>query len=251
MVPLAAPATVSFHHSWSPHTPGHELLCLTSHKQARGLVSTTASVSRREWGGPRERAPRAVARDRPPTRLRAQRKCHHDGGRRGPPSRARSRDARRRSQPPDIARKAIDILHNAGLIAKKQSDETVREDHVRAGKEQAETDRFSELVGGAPTQVKAVLYALVLLTEQNDESEFSTSRVYDVYKQVRVELDLDELSERRVQELLKEQNFLNVICSDRTSRGRGGGVYATHRLLEDPDIVKRVLLRDDRLATKL
>ncbi|MWG33453.1 Cdc6/Cdc18 family protein [Halomarina oriensis] len=149
------------------------------------------------------------------------------------------------------ARKAIDILHNAGLIAKKQSDEMVREDHVRAGKEQAEADRFSELVGGAPTQVKAVLYALVLLTEQNDEAKFSTSRIYDVYSQVRVELNLDELSERRVQELLKEQNFLNVIRSDRTSRGRGGGVYATHRLLEDPDIVKRVLLRDDRLATEL
>jgi len=36
MVPLAAPDTVSFHHSWSAHAPDHELL--TNHSHRRSLA---------------------------------------------------------------------------------------------------------------------------------------------------------------------------------------------------------------------
>ncbi|MFC4358548.1 Cdc6/Cdc18 family protein [Halobium salinum] len=145
------------------------------------------------------------------------------------------------------ARKAIDILRNAGRIAKKENAEQVTEDHVRAGKEKAEADRFSELIQGAPTQAKAILYALTTLTDKNDRQEFTTKVIYSVYESVADELDMAVLSERRVQELLKEQDFLNVIQSERKGRGRGKGQIGKHRLLEDSAIVRKVLLRDSRL----
>lgn len=51
-----------------------------------------------------------------------------------------------------------------------------------------------------------------------------------------------------MQEILQEQDFLNVIDSEKEGRGRGRGVVAKHRLLEDSEIVKRVLYRDSRLS---
>ncbi|MFC4248828.1 Cdc6/Cdc18 family protein [Natribaculum luteum] len=146
------------------------------------------------------------------------------------------------------ARKAIDILRNAGRLAKKQNDSRVTESHVRDAKEKTEADRFSELIEGSPQQAKAILFALTLLTENSSSDEFPTKVIYNQYQQIVTRVGLDPLSERRVQEILQEQNFLNVIQSEREGRGRGKGAHAKHRLLEDPDIVKKVLLRDSRLS---
>ncbi len=146
------------------------------------------------------------------------------------------------------ARKAIDILRNAGRLAKKQNDAQVTEAHVRAAKEKTEADRFSELIEGSPQQAKAILYALTILSENSANEEFPTKIIYSQYKELARQLGLDALSERRVQEILQEQNFLNVIRSERKGRGRGRGAHAKHRLLEQPTIVKKVLLRDSRLA---
>ncbi|WP_134669851.1 Cdc6/Cdc18 family protein [Halorussus marinus] len=146
------------------------------------------------------------------------------------------------------ARKAIDILRNAGRIATKQDDPEVTESHVYAAKEKTEADRFAELIDGAPTQAKAILLALTVLTENRHQEQFPTQQIYRQYQSIASELDVDALSERRVQEILQEQDFLNVIDSETKGRGRGRGVHTMHRLLEDPDIVKKVLHRDDRIA---
>ncbi|WP_224338508.1 Cdc6/Cdc18 family protein [Haloprofundus halobius] len=144
------------------------------------------------------------------------------------------------------ARKAIDILRNAGRIATEEESTEVVVDHVRKAKERTEANRFNEIVAGTPVQGKAILLALAMLTLVADETEFSTKRVYDTYTTIVSEIGMDQLSERRVNEILQEQAFLNVINSTRTSRGRGRGVYSTHRLLEDADIVRKVITADDR-----
>lgn len=146
------------------------------------------------------------------------------------------------------ARKAIDILRNAGRIAIKEEADQVTEAHVRAAKEKTEVDRLAELIEGAPTQAKAILLALTLLTESNHQDQFATNTIYEQYQSIADELDLDELSERRVQEILQEQDFLNVIESETKGRGRGRGVVGKHRLLEDSSVVKKVLHRDSRIA---
>ena len=145
------------------------------------------------------------------------------------------------------ARKGIDILRNAGRIATKEDADTVVEDHVRAAKRKTEVDRFAEVVDGAPVQAKVILFALTSLTDARHEDQFTTKQIYDRYRGFAGELDLDTLSERRVQEILKEQNFLNVIQSDKKGLGRGEGVAAYHRLMEDSEIVREVLLRDSRI----
>lgn len=145
------------------------------------------------------------------------------------------------------ARKAIEILRHAGELAERQSSEEVREEHVRDAQEWAEIDRFEELLRGSTTQVKFILYALALLTEENEKSEFSTSRIYERYRVTAESLDAKILGEHRVYELLKEQAFLGVIESTRTGGGRGQGSYLEHRLVQDTGIVLKSVLRDSRL----
>lgn len=146
------------------------------------------------------------------------------------------------------ARKAIDILRNAGRIATKEDADHVTEAHVRAAKEKTEADRFAGLIEGAPTQAKAILLALTLLTERTRDEQFPTQEIYNQYQSIVAEIDMAQLSERRVQEILQEQDFLNVIESETKGRGRGRGVHTKHRLLEDPEIVKKVLKRDSRIS---
>lgn len=146
------------------------------------------------------------------------------------------------------ARKAIDILRNSGRIATDEDADQVTEQHVRAAKQKTEMDRFAELLDGQPTQAKAMLFALSILSENRDDSEFSTRQIYHQYESLVTELDMDFVSERRAQEILQEQDFLNVIQSERKGRGRGQGTHSTHRLLEKPNVVREVLLRDSRFS---
>jgi cell division control protein 6 len=146
------------------------------------------------------------------------------------------------------ARKAIEILRHAGELAERENVEAITEDHVRDAQEWAEIDRFEELLRGSTTQVKFILYSLALLTEENpDTDEFSTSRIYERYKETADKVDAKTLSEHRVYELLKEQAFLGVVESTRTGGGRGEGSYLEHRLVQNTGIVLKSVLRDSRL----
>ncbi len=144
------------------------------------------------------------------------------------------------------ARKAIEILRHAGELAERQGDGRITDDHVRDAQEWAEVDRFEELLRGSTTQVKFILYSLAVLTRENREGEFSTSRIYKQYATVCDDLNANVLSEHRVYELLKEQAFLGVVESTRTGGGRGQGSYLEHRLVQDTSVVLKSVLRDSR-----
>ncbi|WP_302084063.1 orc1/cdc6 family replication initiation protein [Salinibaculum rarum] len=145
------------------------------------------------------------------------------------------------------ARKALDILRNAGELAKHEDSEQVQEHHVRDAREKADIDRFSQLLEGQPTQAKAAVYALSLLAEHERDNEFSTREIYDVYKTVSDELDMDTLSHRRMHDRLSEQVFLDILGeSERVGRGRGQGVTNYYFLMEDSHTVQKVIHQDSR-----
>nr|WP_233340438.1 orc1/cdc6 family replication initiation protein [Haloprofundus sp. MHR1] len=145
------------------------------------------------------------------------------------------------------ARKALDILRNAGELAKDSDEEVVTEQHVRSAREKADIDRFSKLLEGQPTQVKATIFALATISANRDDDEFATREIYDVYMQVTDILDMDTLSQRRMSDKLNEQVFLDILGStDRVGRGRGRGVTNFYYLLEEPEVVRTVIFQDSR-----
>ena len=146
------------------------------------------------------------------------------------------------------ARKAIDILRHAGKIAYKNGSDVVTEEHVRDAQQLAEKDRFRELIDGAPTQAKTALLALAELSLNNDTEAFPTREVFKQYRVICDAIDMDTLSERRFRDILKEQAFLGIVDVEKLNQGLAGGVTLKNRLIEDPDIVREILLEDTRMS---
>lgn len=147
------------------------------------------------------------------------------------------------------ARKALDILRNAGELAKDEGADVVREKHVRNAREKADIDRFSKLLQDQPTQSKAAVYALSLIAEQRDDEEFATREIYERYEQLTQRLDIDALSQRRMVDRLNEQAFLDILgVTDRVGRGRGKGMTNFYYLLEEPEVVQTAIQSDQRFA---
>jgi len=139
------------------------------------------------------------------------------------------------------ARKAIDMLYEAGRLAEQEQADHVTEAHVDEAVDRAEINRFQKLVSGQTPHVKHILRALALLTEQADTRTFRTAEVYDAYQKIAEQAGTTPLSYDRVQRLLKEQAFLGVTESKHTGGGHGEGSYRVHRLLRSPEIVTRGL----------
>jgi cell division control protein 6 len=140
------------------------------------------------------------------------------------------------------ARKAVDTLYEAGRIAEKNGASTVTEDHVDDAVQQAEINRFKQLVSGTTPHVKHILRTLALLTTDNPGQEwFSTREVYDAYAKLVAAEEGTPLSEDRVYRLLKEQSFLGVTESEHTGGGHGEGSFLKHRLVREPELIVEAL----------
>lgn len=145
------------------------------------------------------------------------------------------------------ARKAIDILRYAGEIAQSRGLDKVQEDFVIQARERAESDRFRELIRGATPHSRYVLQALTILSlnHENEAEGFRTTKIYDLYQEICRQESTDPLSLRRVRDLLKEHAFLDVIEQSRFSGGSAEGSYTEHQLLEDPNVVRNVLMEGE------
>lgn len=150
------------------------------------------------------------------------------------------------------ARKALDILRNAGELAKDEGAERVTETHVRNAREKANIDRFGQLLEGQPTQIKASVYALSVLANQHSgRKEFATREIYEMYTNITADtaLGIETLSQRRMSDKLDEQVFLDILGRiERVGRGYSSGVTNYYYLLEDPSVVQAVIHNDDRFS---
>ncbi len=141
------------------------------------------------------------------------------------------------------ARQAIDILRYAGEIAQSRGVSSVTEEFIVDAREQAETDRFRELLRGSTPHSRYVLQALTILSLNDQNSEgYRTTDIFEVYEEVCRQEGATSLSLRRVRDLLKEHAFLDITEQTRQSGGSAEGSYTEHRLLEDPQVVRDVLV---------
>ena len=132
------------------------------------------------------------------------------------------------------AGQAIDILRYAGEIAQSRGANTVTADFVVDAREQAEADRFRELIRGSTPHSRYVFQALTVLSlNEDDQDGFRTTGIYEVDKGVCRQEDSDAHSLRRVRDLPKEHAFLDITERSRHSGGSAEGSYTNQQLLED------------------
>jgi cell division control protein 6 len=146
------------------------------------------------------------------------------------------------------ARRALDLLRVSGELAERENEKQVTNRHVKMAQQKIETDSLIECVATLPTQSKAVLYSMVLITRMNRDL-FTTGEVAQVYREVAQELDLDVLTHRRITDLISELNMLGVINTRVVSRGRYGRTkemwFGT-----GTNKIQDTLLKDPRINTE-
>ncbi|MFB6159016.1 MAG: Cdc6/Cdc18 family protein, partial [Candidatus Nanohalobium sp.] len=118
------------------------------------------------------------------------------------------------------ARRALDLLRVAGELAERGESDQVVKDHVDNAQDKIERDRVVETVRSQPKHSKLVLYTILEMTE--DEDKIATGDVYSEYKELCDEVDVSELTQRRVSGLISELDMLGVINAKVISKGRYG-----------------------------
>jgi len=120
------------------------------------------------------------------------------------------------------ARRALDLLRVAGELAERGEEEKIEKEHVDMAQDKIERDRVVETVRNQPKQSKLVLYTILDILEEEDETEIATGDVYSRYKEMCSDLDVSELTQRRVSGLISELDMLGVINAKVISKGRYG-----------------------------
>lgn len=143
------------------------------------------------------------------------------------------------------ARRALDLLRVAGELAEREKKSHVQEEHVRRAQEKIEIDRVVEVVKTLPTQSKLTLCAVINL-RNNGYKNVTTGEVYNVYRQLCLNVDMDILTQRRVTDLMSELDMLGIVNALVVSKGRYGRTKEI--VLSVPvSSTQRVLFEDYRL----
>ena len=145
------------------------------------------------------------------------------------------------------ARKAIDILKEAGELARRNGDTTITDDHIEQAQNVAEINRVEELTSGGTIHAKLALYSLASLIITGSKASFSTREVYERYDRMCDVVGYDSVTENGLYKQLKEQAFLGVIESTKTGGGRSQGSYLLHRLVTEPKHIVKAVHRDSSL----
>jgi len=135
------------------------------------------------------------------------------------------------------ARQALDLLLEAGDLAREYDDELVAEHHVREARQRLQTDQVVEGIRNYSDHGQLVLYALTGLAE-DDDTPARTRDILGAYQELARDEGLDPVSERSVRDYLGELTQLGIVSSAEYNRGKGGGKYKEFELEQSISSIK-------------
>lgn len=135
------------------------------------------------------------------------------------------------------ARQALDLLLEAGDLARERDDNVVTETHVSDARQRLQTDQVVEGIRNYSNHGQLVLYAVTTLAEQ-DDTPARTKDILAAYQRIATNEGMDPVSERSVRDYVSELEQLGIISSTEYNRGKGGGKYKEHDLEQSISSVK-------------
>lgn len=143
------------------------------------------------------------------------------------------------------ARRALDMLRVAGEIAEREGASKVVEDHVRRAYKEIEKDRVVEVLKSMPLHTKLVVVAIYKLRRR--KSEAITGEIYETYKGLCKRISVDELTQRRISDLINELDMLGIVNARVMSKGRYGRTKVVKLAISERALIEG-LKSDPRVA---
>ncbi len=138
------------------------------------------------------------------------------------------------------ARQALDLLFEAGDLARRSDETEVQSEHVRKAKDLLEKRQLEQSLLDLTLHGHLTLFAVTIQTVQNT-APFRKDEIYTRYQSLASRLDQDTLSGRRIHSHLNELVMLGILNRHEHNEGRAGGVYYEYELAVDVNTVLSAL----------
>jgi len=135
------------------------------------------------------------------------------------------------------ARRAIDLIRVAGEIAERQQSEAVTKEHVREASQKIEENKEETSLKSYPLHEKLVILAIM------KSGGPSTGEIYTSYKALCKAVGRDELTQRRITQMLSEIELSGIITGRLVHQGIHGRTKK-YKLTISTEMVKKTF-KDD------
>ena len=135
------------------------------------------------------------------------------------------------------ARRAIDLIRVAGEIAERQQSEKVTKEHVREASQKIEENKEETSLKSYPLHEKLVILAIMKAGGP------STGEIYATYKALCKVVGRDELTQRRITQMLSEIELSGIINGRLIHQGIHGRTKK-YKLTISPEMIKKTF-KDD------
>jgi len=129
------------------------------------------------------------------------------------------------------ARRAIDLLRVAGEIAEREQTKSVTENHIRMASQKIEENKEAIALESYPLHEKLVTIAVM------KASGHSTGEIYNVYKNLCQNVGQNELTQRRITQMLSEIELSGIITGRIIHQGIHGRTKK-FKLTVSPEMIK-------------
>ena len=146
------------------------------------------------------------------------------------------------------ARRALDLLRVAGEIAEREGSPTVTADHVNKARIEIERDRVYEVISTLPFHSKLVLLAIVIGFKDKNRS-LTTGEIYEIYSKLTKKLGIENVTQRRVSDIINELDMLGIITAKVVNRGRYGKTKEVNIAVNEETIIKAISEKDSKIAS--
>jgi cell division control protein 6 len=138
------------------------------------------------------------------------------------------------------ARQALDLLYQAGELARAAKRERINEDDVHAARNKLERSQVEhgmrELTRHGHLSLVAVLHLAL-----ESAGPFRVRDIYPRYRTIAEQSDIDPLVRRRMHDHLADLAMLGILDRHSRNEGRSGGQYYEYEFAVDLDLVANVV----------
>lgn len=138
------------------------------------------------------------------------------------------------------ARQALNLLYNAGELARTADESTIKESHVYEARDEIEQSQIEYGMRELTQHGHLVLVATLHLALE-DNTPARVREIYPRYRTIADKSDVDPLVRRRMHDHLADLAMLGILDRQSRNEGRSGGQYYEYAFAVDLDTVQEVV----------
>ena len=121
------------------------------------------------------------------------------------------------------ARRALDLLRVAGELVERDNQKKVTFEYIDKANKKIESDKIYSIVETQPKQFKITLLSIINLSlDKKGKEEIFTGEIFNRYKSLCLKIKTEQLTQRRIGDIIGELDLLGIINAKVISKGRHG-----------------------------